>query len=160
MLLWRAAFGGVALGRAVWRAAFGHVGSAYRRTMILGVCAVVKGGFWGICRRTQEGGIPAYAGMTGGGGGMGRRTQTASFPHPCPSPISDVIPATRPRHSREGGNPAILPTHTHRNTPTATNQGESSESVLSPALRATMEYGQSAGRLAIFRMGCTTPRCP
>ena len=63
MLLWR-----VALGVAVWRAAFGHVGSAYRRTMIRGVFGVVKGGFSGICRWTQGGGIPAYAGMTGGGG--------------------------------------------------------------------------------------------
>ena len=78
MLLWRAA-----LGRAVWRAAFLHVGSAYQRYMIRGVCAVVKGGFSGICRRTQEGGIPAYAGMTwrrgvgmtggGGNGGTQRR---------------------------------------------------------------------------------------
>ena len=40
MSLWR-----VALGRAVWRAALGHVGSAYWRTMIGGVLAVVKGGF-------------------------------------------------------------------------------------------------------------------
>ena len=77
------------------------------------------------------------------------------------SPQNHHVITTKPsRPSREGGNPAILPTHTHRNTPTATNQGEPSESVLSPALRATMEYGQSAGRLAIFRMGCTTPRCP
>ena len=44
MLLWRRA----ALGVSVWHAAFGHVGSAYRRTMIGGVSAVVKGGFWGI----------------------------------------------------------------------------------------------------------------
>ena len=51
MLLLRAG-----LGRAVWRAAFVHVGSAYSRTMIGGVCAVVKGGFWGIRRRMQEGG--------------------------------------------------------------------------------------------------------
>ena len=29
----------------LWRAALGHVGSAYRRTMIGGVCGVVKGGF-------------------------------------------------------------------------------------------------------------------
>ena len=51
MLLWR-----VALGRAVcWRAAFWHVGSAYWRTMIRGVFGVVKGGFWGIRRRMQEG---------------------------------------------------------------------------------------------------------
>ena len=64
MLLWR-----VALGRAVWRAAFVHVGLAYRHTMIGGVFGVVKGGFSGICRRTQEGGIPAYAGMTGGAAG-------------------------------------------------------------------------------------------
>ena len=77
------------------------------------------------------------------------------------SPQNQHVITTKPaRHSREGGNPVILPTHTHRNTPTATNQGEPSESVLSPALRATMEYGQSAGRLAIFRMGCTTLRCP
>ena len=60
----------------LWRAALGHVGSAYRHTMIGGLFGVVKGGFWGICRRTQEGGIPAYAGMTGGmwdrtGGGVG-----------------------------------------------------------------------------------------
>ena len=51
MSLWRAV-----LGRAVWRAAFGHVGSAYWHYMILGVFGVVKGGFWGICRRMQEGG--------------------------------------------------------------------------------------------------------
>ena len=68
MLLWRAAFGRVALGRAVWRAAFGHVGSAYRHTMIWDARVVVKGGFSGICRRTQEG-IPAYAGMTWVGDG-------------------------------------------------------------------------------------------
>ena len=49
MLLLRAALG---------RAVFVHVGSAYRRTMIGGVCAVVKGGFWGIRRLTQEGGFP------------------------------------------------------------------------------------------------------
>ena len=48
----------------LWRAAFGHVGSAYQCYMIGDVSAVVKGGFSGICRRTQEGGIPAYAGMT------------------------------------------------------------------------------------------------
>ena len=66
MLLLRAA-----LGRAVWRGVFWHVGSAYQRTMIGGLFGVVKGGFSGICRRTQEGGIPAYAGMTGGGGGNG-----------------------------------------------------------------------------------------
>ena len=59
MLLWRAA-----LGVSVWRAAFGHVVSAYRHIMIRGMCAVVKGGFSGIRRRMQEGGIPAYAGMT------------------------------------------------------------------------------------------------
>ena len=51
MLLWRAASW-----VSVWRAVFGHVGSAYWRTMIRGVCAVVKGGFWGICRRTHDGG--------------------------------------------------------------------------------------------------------
>ena len=56
VLLWRAAFG---------RAVFVHVGSAYSRTMIRGVFGVVKGGFSRICRRTQDGGIPAYAGMTG-----------------------------------------------------------------------------------------------
>ena len=39
--------------------------------MIGGVFGVVKGGFSGIRRRTQEGGIPAYAGMTGGGVGYG-----------------------------------------------------------------------------------------
>ena len=61
MLLWR-----VALGRAVWRAVFGHVGSAYWHYMIGGVFGVVKGGFSRIYRRTQEGGIPAYAGMAGG----------------------------------------------------------------------------------------------
>ena len=68
MFHWRAA-----LGVSVWRAVFVHVGSAYRCTMIRGVFGVVKGGFSGICRRMQEGGIPAYAGMTGGGGngGMG-----------------------------------------------------------------------------------------
>ena len=70
MLLWRAAFGRAASWVSVWRAAFVHVGSAYRRTMIRGVLAVVKGGFSGICRRMQEGGIPAYAGMTGGGGNL------------------------------------------------------------------------------------------
>ena len=77
MLLWRASFGRVALGRAVWRAAFVHVGSAYSRTMIRGVCAVVKGGFWGICRRMQDGGDSRLrgndgggTGRTGGGGGM------------------------------------------------------------------------------------------
>ena len=59
MFHWRAA-----LGRAVWRAAFGHVGSACRYYMIGGVFGVVKGGFWGIRRRMQDGGIPAYAGMT------------------------------------------------------------------------------------------------
>ena len=64
MLLWRAAFG-----RVVWRAAFWHVGSAYWHIMIGGLLAVVKGGFSGICRWTRDGGIPAYAGMTGGGGG-------------------------------------------------------------------------------------------
>ena len=48
MFLWRAAFGGVALGRAVWRAAFVHVGSAYRYYMIGGVFGVVKGGFFGV----------------------------------------------------------------------------------------------------------------
>ena len=53
MLLWRAA-----LGRAVWRAVFWHVGSAYRHTMILGVCAVVKGGFSGIRRWMHDGGFP------------------------------------------------------------------------------------------------------
>ena len=80
MLLWR-----VALGRAVWRAAFVHVGSAYWRTMIRGVFAVVKGGFSRIRRRIQDGGIPAYAGMTGGGtghdvmgGNDGREPGTAS----------------------------------------------------------------------------------
>ena len=56
VLLWR-----VALGRAVWRAAFVYVGSAYQHTMIGGVFGVVKGGF------SQDGWIPAYAGMTGGG---------------------------------------------------------------------------------------------
>ena len=52
----------------LWRAVFGHVGSAYWHYMIGGVFGVVKGGFSGICRRMQEGRIPAYAGMTGGGG--------------------------------------------------------------------------------------------
>ena len=33
MLLWRAAFGRVALWVSVWRAAFVHVGSAYRLTI-------------------------------------------------------------------------------------------------------------------------------
>ena len=51
-----------------WRAAFGHVGSAYQRTMIRGVFGVVKGGFAGICRWTQEG----AAGM---GERKGARTQ-------------------------------------------------------------------------------------
>ena len=60
-----------ALGVSVWRAIFVHVGSAYRRTMIGDVFGVVKGGFWGIRRRMQEGGIPAYAGMTGWGNGNG-----------------------------------------------------------------------------------------
>ena len=59
MFLWRAA-----LGRAVWRAAFVHVGSAYWRTMIRGVFGVVKGGF---SRVSHDGGVPAYAGMTGWG---------------------------------------------------------------------------------------------
>ena len=68
VLLWR-----VALGVSVWRTAFVNVGSAYRRTMIGGARVVVKGGFSGICRRTQDGGIPAYAGMTGGGGNGGMR---------------------------------------------------------------------------------------
>jgi len=45
----------------------GMFGSAYRRYMIRGARVVVKGGFSGIRRRTQEGGIPAYAGMTGVG---------------------------------------------------------------------------------------------
>ena len=70
MLLWRAV-----LGRTVWRAAFWHVGSAYRHYMIGGVFGVVKGGFWGICRRTAGGGIPAYAGMTGQRGGGNGGTQ-------------------------------------------------------------------------------------
>ena len=39
--------------------------------MIGGVFGVVKGGFSGIRRWTQDGGIPAYAGMTGGGDGNG-----------------------------------------------------------------------------------------
>ena len=54
----------------LWRASFVHVGSAYRHTMIGGLFGVVKGGFSGICRRTHDGGIPAYAGMTAGGVGM------------------------------------------------------------------------------------------
>ena len=58
----------------LWRGAFVHVGSAYRRIMIRGLFGVVKGGFSGICRRTHDGGggggIPAYAGMTGQGGGI------------------------------------------------------------------------------------------
>ena len=84
MFFWRAASW-----VSVWRAAFVHVGSAYRHTMIRGVFGVVKGGFSGICRRTQNGGdsrlrgndgmgvgmtgggIPAYAGMTGEGDGNG-----------------------------------------------------------------------------------------
>ena len=65
MFLWRA---------VCWRAAFGHVGSAYRHHMIRGVFGVVKGGFSGIRRRMQDGGIPAYAGMTGWGVGMGGDT--------------------------------------------------------------------------------------
>ena len=58
MLLWRVAFGRVALGRAVWRAAFWHVGSTYSCTMIRGVFGVVKGGFSGIRRRMQDEGFP------------------------------------------------------------------------------------------------------
>ena len=54
----------------LWSVAFCHVGSAYSRTMIRGVFGVVKGGFSRIRRRMQEGGIPAYAGMTGWGAGM------------------------------------------------------------------------------------------
>ena len=50
----------------LWRAVFVHVGSAYRHYMIGGVFGVVKGGFSRIRRRIQDGGIPAYAGMTGG----------------------------------------------------------------------------------------------
>ena len=50
----------------LWRAAFWHVGSASRHYMIGGVFGVVKGVFsCGFARR----GIPAYAGMTGGGAG-------------------------------------------------------------------------------------------
>ena len=49
----------------LWRAAFWHVGTAYSRTMIRGAFAVVKGGF---SRVSHDGGIPAYAGMTGGDG--------------------------------------------------------------------------------------------
>ena len=57
MLLWRrAAFGRVASWVSVWRAAFVHVGSAYWHSMIRGVFGVVKGGFSGICRWTQDGG--------------------------------------------------------------------------------------------------------
>ena len=55
----------------LWRAALGYVGSAYWHYMIGGVFGVVKGGFSsGFAGR----GIPAYAGMTGGGGcdGMNR----------------------------------------------------------------------------------------
>ena len=68
MLLWRAALGRVASGVSVWRAAFVHVGSAYSRTMIGGLFGVVKGGFWGICRRTQDGGDSRLRGNDGGGG--------------------------------------------------------------------------------------------
>ena len=63
MLLWRAV-----LGVSVWRAAFGHVGSAYRRYMIRGVFGVVKGGFSGICRRTQDRGDSRLRGNDGGSG--------------------------------------------------------------------------------------------
>ena len=52
----------------LWRAALGRLVSvdvvvvlAYRRTMIGGVFGVVKGGFRPV---SQDGGIPAYAGMT------------------------------------------------------------------------------------------------
>ena len=64
VLLWRAAFG-----VSVWRAAFGHVGSAYGRTMIGGLSGVVKGGFWGIRRRTQGGEDSRLRGNDGVGGG-------------------------------------------------------------------------------------------
>ena len=58
---------------SVWRAALGHVVSAYSRTMIGGVCAVVKGDFHEYVVGRRAGGIPAYAGMTGVGTGMGER---------------------------------------------------------------------------------------
>ena len=58
-----------ALGVSVWRAAFVHVGSAYRRYMIRGVLAVVKGGFSGICRWTQDGGDSRLRGNDGRGAG-------------------------------------------------------------------------------------------
>ena len=94
VLLWRAAFGRVALGRAVWRAAFGHVGSAYRHTMIWDARVVVKGGFSGICRRTQEG-IPAYAGMTV----VGTRESPACFSlRPCAFAFTHSPSPSRPTH--------------------------------------------------------------
>ena len=70
VLLWRAAFGNAALGVSVWRAAFVHVGSAYWHYMIGGVFGVVKGGFSGICRRTQDGGDSRLRGNDGIDGGF------------------------------------------------------------------------------------------
>ena len=58
MLLWR-----VALGRVVVL--------VYWRTMIGGMLAVVKGGFSGICRRTQDGGDSRLRGNDGVGDGNG-----------------------------------------------------------------------------------------
>ena len=57
MLLWRASFGRVALGRAVWRAAFVHVGSAYWHYMIRGVL-LSRGDFWEYVVGRRGGGFP------------------------------------------------------------------------------------------------------
>ena len=63
--------GRAALGVSVCGAAFGHVGSASRHYMIGGVCAVVKGGFPRIRRRTQDRGDSRLRGNDGRGCGNG-----------------------------------------------------------------------------------------